>query len=177
MRKSKNGHIFLTFWVIMSLFLSSCVDNQGLSSKRKGSQKSSKGTTSGDAGDNGGQGSSPTDGSVNTNDDQANASVAEIRHIVDPFDGTYKTKVTIPKNFTGLLYLSGLNFTSLASKIVYARFRFGRELEPVIIQGTIGRAPGITPQTDIEVLILDFQDRPFENIRLLYDLYDYNDYR
>ena len=47
----------------------------------------------------------------------------------------------------------------------------------MIIQGTIGRAPGITPQTDIEVLILDFQDRPFENIRLLYDLFDYNDYR
>ncbi len=177
MRKTNKRHIFLTLWVILSLFMSSCIDNQSLSSKRSGTKNSSKGATSGDAGDNGGQGSVPGNGSVDTGGTSENASVAEIRHIVDPFDGTYKTKVTIPKNFTGLLYLSGLNFTSLANKIVYARFRFGRELEPVIIQGTIGRAPGITPQTDIEVLILDFQDRPFENIRLLYDLYDYNDYR
>lgn len=178
MKRKTTGHILLSFWVIFSLIMSSCIENQGLSSKRKGSQKSESGSGGTGSDSGGGQGAGPGNGSVDSGGSNENANgVAEIRHIVDPLDGTYKTKVTIPKNFTGLLYLSGLNFTSLSNKIVYARFRFGRELEPVIIQGTIGRAPGITPQTDIEVLILDFQDRPFENIRLLYDLYDYNDYR
>lgn len=100
----------------------------------------------------------------------------EIRHLVDPFDGTYSTKVTIPKNYTGYLYLSGININSLRDKLVTVRFMFGRNLEPIEIPATVGRAPGITPQTDIEVLIMNAYDRPFENLRLVYDLYDYNDY-
>lgn len=104
---------------------------------------------------------------------------AELRHFIDPFDGTFKTKLTIPKNFTGLLYLSGLNITSLNERLVQVRFKFGRELEPITVNATVGRVAegGITPKTDIEVLILNIPDKPFENMRLLYDLYDYNDYR
>ena len=101
---------------------------------------------------------------------------AELRHIVDPFTGTYKTKVTLPKNFRGPLYISGLNVSSLSQHLLSVRFYFGRELGIVEIPATVGRAPGIIPQTDIEVLILDMDSRPFENIRLFYDLYDYNDY-
>jgi hypothetical protein len=101
---------------------------------------------------------------------------AELRHVVDPFDGTYKTKVTIPKNYSGMLYLSGLNITSLSNRLISARFRFGRELEAITVPATIVRGQGITPQTDIEVVALDMTDQPFSNMRLLYDLYDYNDY-
>ena len=100
----------------------------------------------------------------------------ELRHIVDPFTGTYKTKVTLPKNFKGSLYLSGLNVSSLSRHLLSVRFYFGRELGIVEVPATVGRAPGITPQTDIEVLILDMDSAPFENIRLFYDLYDYTDY-
>ena len=62
---------------------------------------------------------------------------------------------------------------------VFVRFNFGREYEPITIPATVGRVEegGMTPKTDIEVLILNISDRPFENIRLLYDLFDYNDYR
>ena len=101
---------------------------------------------------------------------------SDIQHIVDPFDGTYKTKVTIPKNYKGLLYLSGLNISALTDKIVSVRFRFGREGGEVIIPASIGRAPGITPYTDIEVLILDLSSSPFRDVRLPYDLFDYTDY-
>ncbi len=102
---------------------------------------------------------------------------AELRHIVDPFDGTYKTKVTIPKNYKGFFYLSGINITSLSNKIVKVRFKFGRELEPITLDATVGKAPGITPQTDIDLLIIDMSNQPFKDIRLIYDLFDYNDYR
>ena len=100
----------------------------------------------------------------------------DLRHIVDPFTGTYKTKVALPKNFKGPLYLSGLNVSSLSQHLLSVRFYFGRELGIVEVPATVGRAPGITPQTDIEVLILDMDSMPFEKVRLLYDLYDYNDY-
>ncbi|MBT3235367.1 MAG: hypothetical protein HN353_05410 [Bdellovibrionales bacterium] len=99
-----------------------------------------------------------------------------LRHMVDPFVGTYKTKLTIPKNYAGYFYLSGLNIASLSDRIVSVRFNFGRDLEPVVVPATIGRGKGITPQTDIRVLILDLRNKPFQDIRLLYDLYDYGDY-
>ena len=116
-------------------------------------------------------------GSIASTSESGALSSSELRHIVDPFDGSYKTKVSIPKNFTGLLFLSGLNITALSNRLISVRFRFGRDLEPVTIDAVVGRAPGLTPQTDTEVLILDMNNRPFENIRLLYDLYDYSDYR
>jgi hypothetical protein len=175
MRKAISSSLMCCL-TVFSLLITSCVPNSELSSRRSGSSTNlAEGGTGSESGT--GQGSAPGNGGIGSGNEELENGRAELRHIVDPFDGTYKTKVTIPKNFTGLLYLSGLNFTSLSGKLVSARFRFGRELEPVVIQGTIGRAPGITPQTDIEVLILDFQNRPFEDIRLLYDLFDYNDYR
>src|SRR3989339_142500 len=101
----------------------------------------------------------------------------ELRHFIDPFDGTYKTKITVPKNFSGFMYISGLNIQSLSSKILGVRFKFGRDLAPIEVSGvTVGRGEGITPTTDIAVLILDMNDRPFEKVRLLYDLYDYKSY-
>lgn len=134
------------------------------------------------AGETDGDGAVAGNGNINdgqNNTDEFTNGKAELRHFIDPFDGTFKTKLTLPKNFTGLLHLSGLNITSLNESHVSVRFNFGREYEPITIPATVGRVKegGMTPKTDIEVLILNISDRPFENIRLLYDLYDYNDYR
>ena len=104
-----------------------------------------------------------------------NGSVA-LRSIIDPQLGSYRDRATIPKNYNGYLYLAGLNITSLRNRFVKVRFKFGRFHEPVIIEGTIGQGEGITPQTDAELIILDLKNRPFEKIRLLYNLFDYNNY-
>ncbi len=167
----QTGKLFKMILLSVSLILSSCVE--GPSTKRKSG--SSKENITGNNG-TGGRGAGAEDGGLGGDTVELTEGRAELRHIVDPFDGTYKTKVTIPKNFTGYLYLSGLNITSLSDRIVKVRFNFGREMEPIVVPATIGRAPGITPQTDIEVLILDMNSRPFENVRLLYDLFDYNTY-
>lgn len=168
--------------LIIPLFLAynltSCLENSGVSSRRRlvsnqENDQSKNEDPSNSNNNNAGRG----DGSVGSLlDGILENGKSELRHIVDPFTGSYKTKVTIPKNFKGLLYLSGLNITGLNDKIISVRFRLGREREEIIVPATIGRGSGITPQTDVEVLILDMQDQPFKDVRLLYDLYDYNDY-
>lgn len=115
----------------------------------------------------------------------------EIRHLIEPnlsTDPTYSTgtgqssggsylrKITLPKNFAGRLYLAGINIGSLSSRFVKVRFKFGLNHEPVVIPATVAQAPGITPQTSINVLVMDLRSEPFRNIRLPYDLYDYNEY-
>jgi hypothetical protein len=171
-----HSKIFSLILMSAGIFLFSCVGNDGGQKSDEEVTDTGAGTSIGSLNSDGSLGAGPGSDAI-SGDGELSAGRAELRHIVDPFDGSYKTKVTIPKNFTGLLFLSGLNITSLSDKLVSVRFNFGRDLEPVVIPATIGRAPGLTPQTDIEVLILDVNDRPFENIRLLYDLYDYNDYR
>ena len=115
----------------------------------------------------------------------------EIRHLIEPnlsTDTTYSTgtglsgggsyvrKLTIPKNFAGRLYLAGINFGTLASTIVRVRFKFGVARDPITIPATVAQAPGITPQTAISVLVMDLRSVPFRDVRLPYDLFDYNDY-
>ncbi len=164
-----------TLMLVLMLVMQGCIQNTGLGGKRLGVKTSASGDSAGNGAGGGGQGSGKSDGTITAIDDETFANgIAELRHLVDPFDGTYKTKISIPKNFNGNLYLSGLNITSLNDRLIYVRFKFGRELAVIEVPATIGRAPGITPQTDIEVLMLDMSDRPFENLRLLYDLYDYS---
>lgn len=115
----------------------------------------------------------------------------EIRHLIEPnlsTDNTYSTgtgqsaggsyvrKLTLPKNFAGRMYLAGINIGSLASRHVRVRFKFGVNREVVTIPATVSQAPGITPQTEISVLVMDLRSEPFRNIRLPYDLFDYNEY-
>jgi len=126
----------------------------------------------------------PIDATADTEENSATEKIiaksipfVEIKHLVDPVKGSHSAKVTIPKNFGGYLYLSGINFSSLSDRLVSVRFKFGRELSAVTVPATLGLAEGLTPQTNIQVLIMDFgQKKYFENIRLLYDLYDYNSY-
>lgn len=184
---SEKGQAFLSakmnnLVILFSLLFSSCMQNTG--SPRSSRTSSSIANAAGKAA-GGGQSSDgknafcdsatcPSDSILN---DILTEGEAELRHIIDPFDGTYKTKVTIPKNYKGFFYLSGINVTSLSNKIVKVRFKFGRELEPITLDATIGKAPGITPQTDIDLLIIDMNNQPFKDVRLIYDLFDYNDYR
>lgn len=115
----------------------------------------------------------------------------EIRHLIEPNlstdpsystgtgqagGGSYVRKLTIPKNFAGRLYLAGINIGSLSNRIVKVRFKFGMNREIVTIPATVAQAPGITPQTQISVLVMDLRSEPFRNVRLPYDLFDYNEY-
>ena len=71
----------------------------------------------------------PNSGDTMTNEEDVVQTAVELRHFIDPFDGTYKTKLTIPKNYKGNLYLAGLNIATLRNKLVKVRFKIGRELE------------------------------------------------
>jgi len=115
----------------------------------------------------------------------------EIRHLIEPNlstdptytsgtgyagGGSYVRKLTLPKNFQGRLYLAGINIGSLADRHVKVRFKFGVGRDAITIPGVVSSAPGITPQTNIHVLVMDMRSEPFRNIRLTYDLFDYNEY-
>ena len=189
--KTKTNFIFLNkkksliplIGIIILLF-SSCVDQEVLRSERA-ILKSQNELNGNDSEASGGSNpslddpSAPFDGNIDTGSNIADGFAfgrADLRHFVDPFDGTYKTKITVPKNLAGLLYISGINVSGLSERLIRVRFNFGREYEPIDVPATVGRAPGITPQTDIEVLILDMSSQPFNRIRLMYDLFDYTNY-
>jgi hypothetical protein len=159
--------------VVMAVLLTSCVEN-GASSKKSSSRLGSTNVNK-DSGNTDGPGSLPNNTGIGSEDTLTSQKV-ELSHLVDPFDGTYKKKLTIPKNFKGNLYLAGLNVASLTNKIVKVRFNFGVDRQSVTLGATIARAPGIIPKTDIQVLVVDMNSKPFNKMRLGYDLYDYNDY-
>lgn len=115
----------------------------------------------------------------------------ELRHLIQPNlsgtsrysngtglsgGGSYVTKLSIPKNYAGYLYLAGINIRTLTEGHVTVRFRFGMDRSPIDIPATITQAPGITPQTNINVLVMDLRGAPFRYLTLPYDLYDYKDY-
>lgn len=138
-------------------------------------------TINGNATDVDGDGIIGSDENVGA-DDELTVAKVEIRHLIEPKvdddsdAGDYKRKLTIPKNYNGLLYIAGINISTLNSQSVSVRFKFGVDSLPITIPATVSTAKGLTPQTDVEVLVLDMRNKQFENINLLYDLYDYNDY-
>jgi hypothetical protein len=162
----------LNLSVLMSvLVLSSCVENTGVRTKNSLSGSSLKTGTTGT-----GTGSLPNNTAVGTADPTLQSVKVELSHLVDPIDGTYKKKVSIPKNFKGFLYLAGLNISAIQDKLIKVRFNFGTDNQSVTLNATVGRAPGIIPSTEIQVLMIDLNSKPFAAMRLGYDLYDYNDY-
>lgn len=108
--------------------------------------------------------------------------VVEIRHLVEPVvdsntaGGAYLKKLTIPKDYKGKLYLAGINLASLNGKNIKVRFHLGLDRTPVTIPADIGTTPGLINGTSISVLVLNLSHRPFLNLKLKYDLYDYNEY-
>jgi hypothetical protein len=156
---------------VTALFiLSSCVQGTG-AGRAKATAKSGL-----SAGAGAGAGSGAVDSGTGSGTTTLFTQQVELSHLVDPFDGTYKKKLTIPKNFKGNLYLAGLNVSSLSNKLISVRFKFGTDKQAVTLKATVGRAPGIVPNTDIQVLMIDMNSKPFARMRLGYDLYDYNDY-
>lgn len=108
----------------------------------------------------------------------------ELRHLIEPKvdnisdSGSYKRKLTIPKNYDSFLYVAGINVQTLADKNLKVRFNFGLNSAPIIVQATLASATpnGLTSSSPVQVLALDLRSKPFNDIQLIYDLYDYNDY-
>ena len=103
-----------------------------------------------------------------------------LRHIIDPYNGNYKTKITLPKNFSGVMLIAGLNLSKLKhGEDVFVRFRFGRNLTTFVQRAWVGPVPipGLMSSTTIDVLHVDLSESPFKGQRLTqYHLYDYNRY-
>ena len=161
------------FRIIFTLFiaifgLSSCLDAP---STRRISTKLDEAQSLSNRDPGTGHGIINDDGSV-TGDEENPIAKVEIRHLVEPKvdessdGGEYKRKLTIPKNYDGYLYLAGINISSLASKSISVRFKFGLNEFEKTIPATVSTAPGLTPQTDIEVLIMDFRSKPFQDSHL-----------
>nr|BDT28887.1 hypothetical protein BHI3_23530 [Bacteriovorax sp. HI3] len=163
---------FPLLMMLGALLLTSCIENSGVRAKKTLTGSGLTGT----GGTGSGSGSLPNGSGVGSSDTTLQSVKVELSHLVDPFDGTYKKKLTIPKNYKGNLYLAGLNVGALQNKLVKVRFNFGLDKQPVVLDATIARAPGIVPQTDIQVLVVDMNSKPFSKMRLGYDLFDYNDY-
>jgi len=171
MKRVSLSSILTLSLIALTLAMSSCIQGTGTRSKLgvKNSNLSKTGTTPGSS-------SGAIDSTSGTTDGTLSSQRIELSHLVDPFDGTYKKKLTLPKNYKGNLYLAGLNVSALTNKIVYVRFNFGVDKQSVTLNATVARAPGIVPKTDIQVLVIDMNQKPFQRMRLPYDLYDYTDY-
>ncbi len=81
----------------------------------------------------------------------------EVTYLINPYTGNYTDKVTLPKNYSGYFYIAGLNLASISHHLLSVRFKLGRELEPIVIPATLARGVGMIPQTDVQVLVLDFK--------------------
>jgi hypothetical protein len=173
----KRTKIMTSILLALTLALSACVP-EAARTTRKGLNGQDVNVGDGSGGSGGGQGAGPGEGTLDGSllDSIMSTGSVELRHIIDPETGNYRTKVSIPKNFNGYLFLSGLNVTSLSNRLIKVRFKFGREMEPITLPAVVTRGEGITPATDIEVLAINMKSRPFDNIRLIYDLFDYNNY-
>lgn len=171
-------YLFILFTLA---FFTSCMEQAPINSRYiagDGKLDNGGGTT---GNTNSGNGANPGDGGISVPTEEINPQV-EIRHLIEPKidqdsnTGAYVRKLTIPKNYNGFLYVAGLNISSLSQNIVKVRFRFGFNRDPIDISATVSTAPGLTPQTNTEVLIMDFHNSPFRDLTLPYGLYDYNDY-
>ncbi len=166
--KHSNSFNFKLVLISMIFIISACVQNDATRSKRGTSLTKQTGS--------GGSGNTAIPDTSSTTGSSALTQKVELSHLIDPIDGTYKKKVTIPKNYKGNLYIAGLNFAAVSNRLLKVRFNFGVERQSIVLNTTLARAPGIIPKTDIQVLIVDLNKAPFANYRLPYDLYDYNDY-
>lgn len=166
---------FLLGWLVIAC------DQQQNTFSGSSESDSTKATSGNNTNDGSGNGAAPGESSL-TDEDAEEIIKVEILHLIEPkiddddTGGTYTRKLTLPKNYNGKLYLAGNNVSTLKNEMVWVKFYLGKDRYPVEIPATTGTAAGLTPQTDVQVLIMDLRDKPFENINLFYDLYDYNNY-
>lgn len=170
--------VLVLFFFVFNL--QSCI--KGPSANRSVLPSKTTDQNSGNNSNGNGQGNGstqPDEGDIDSGEtgDTSKASV-ELRFFIDPFNGSAQTKLTLPKNFKGTLYIAGNNLTSLQDAFVDVVFKFGINSSVLTTKATIGKAKigGIIPQTDTDVLVLNFTTPPFASFALPYDLYDYNSY-
>ncbi|MDA8793710.1 hypothetical protein N9N67_10705 [Bacteriovoracaceae bacterium] len=176
-----NGFSTLSIYllVVFGLLASSCNPGSRQRLDPSDSQTSETDLTSTNPG--GGKNALPGEGGI-TQDPEELPPKVEIRHLIEPKlsdddgGGAYVRKLTLPKNYSGFFYLAGINVSTLTERNVWVRFKFGRQEGIIEVPATVSTAPGIIPTTSVQVLVMDFSARQFEDIRLLYDLYDYNEY-
>jgi hypothetical protein len=183
MDNMKLGKRILSQVLVMSLLVTACVPSD-VPSVRNNSliNGSATGTNTG---------STATGDTTTTTTPTILNPTVEIRHLIEPNlttdttyssgtgyagGGSYVRKLTLPKNFAGKLYVAGININTLSARIVKVRFKFGVGRDPITVPATVTQAPGITPATSISVLVLNLASQPFRNVRLPYDLFDYNEY-
>jgi hypothetical protein len=167
----------MSILMCLMIFVTSCMEAATSSRAISSDSNSSLGP-----GTNGGNGAVGGGNDAIDNAEVIEQAVVEIRHLIEPKiddssdGGSYLKKLTIPKNYNGLLYIAGLNISTLVNDVIKVRFRFGTTNSPIDIDATVSTGAGLTPQTNVQVLILDLKAKPFQNVRLEYDLYDYNTY-
>lgn len=183
-KKNKNINFstrFFTYFLIFSI-LSSCMPS---TNPRSGvfsdnSKQTDDNSNSGGSSGNSGSGNNATTDDDDTDTEEVTSSIIELTQIVDPNSqtSTFRKKISIAKDYEGELYLSGLNISSLNNYVISVRFNLGKDKSSITVPAVIGRVPGgLQNGTNIDVIILDLKSKPFKNIRLLYDLFDYNDYQ
>jgi hypothetical protein len=142
MKGNKSLKKLFTFLLAMQWILTSCTPS---SIPKKGSSNLNSETPttgSSNGGNSGGNGATP--GGTDTVIEDTSLPVVEIRNLVEPQivetnytsgtgltgAGSYVRKLTLPKNYSGRLYIGGINVATLADRIVKVRFNFGYNKEP-----------------------------------------------
>jgi hypothetical protein len=100
----------------------------------------------------------------------------ELTEFVSPQTSRLVSKLSIEKNFGGILYINGANISALSGHLITVRFNFGRNLEPVDVPAVIARSDKVIPRSNALMIAVDFKSRPFASLKLPYDLFDYNNY-
>lgn len=178
---TKKVSMILPFIVMIALAIS-CVGNPSVKRDRLPSsttdQTGNNGNNSGNGGGNGSTNPDNPDVDTGTGGTDTSKASVELRFFIDPFTGSAQTKLTLPKNFVGTLYLAGNNITSLQDGFVDVNFKFGLNSSTYTARAIISKAKngGIIPQTNTDVVVLNFTEPPFQNLALPYDLFDYNEY-
>ena len=169
------SYLSLLKLTILAILLCSCIANKSM---RSPSSTSSSNLVNGNSSltpSKGTQGAIPSP--TATSSATPVAQLVQLENLIDPVTMTAKNKISIPKNYQGYLYITGINLGSLIGQILQVRMNFGYDQEAMVFPATVARGTGILPQTNSYVLIIDVSQGQFQNMRLPYDLYDYNNYK
>ena len=89
----------------------------------------------------------------------------QIMHTIDPFQGDFKSNLSLPINFTGNLYFRVLNASDYVDKNLYIVFSLKDDPNNVVIPATVAIGPGLTKDINGEYLAIATNTQPFTNIR------------
>lgn len=164
MRVIKN-YFFIVLASVLLVFLTSC--ESGRTTSKTGSLNTDNSTIGDGDGDDGGDDETPPEEEV----------AIALHHIIDPFDGSYRYKVTIPKTYRGELYFSGPNLSSLNDSQLEVSISFGQSpYHEVRLPAVLTTTTSPTTGDLVQVIKVAVTGMDFSSVPLAYHLYDYNDY-